>query len=115
MENGDEGTAIAAMNEERYPGEAQGLRLFMRGLLIAVETTLGRDALLYHRVRTALQRGDLQALRDARQMFNHQDSELKRRLSLAGLERPLNGRRPPRATAHAGTIIRLPGAVPPGE
>jgi hypothetical protein len=87
VDNGDEGHGNEAMSEERYPGETQGLRLFLGGLIAAVEATLGRDALLYHRVRTALERGDLQALRDARQMFNHQDIELKRHLSLVGTGR----------------------------
>ncbi len=69
--------------EERYPGERRGLRLFLEGLIGAVEEHLGRDALLYHRIRLAVERGDLASLRAARQMFNHQDTALKRRLSLA--------------------------------
>jgi hypothetical protein len=77
------------MNEERYPGERRGLRLFLEGLLGAVDEQLGRDALLYHRIRTALERGDLGSLRAARQMFNHQDTALKRRLSLAREQRGL--------------------------
>lgn len=68
--------------EERYPGERRGLRLFLEGLIDAVDEELGRDALLYHRIRIALERGDLPSLRAARQMFNHQDTGLKRRLSL---------------------------------
>jgi hypothetical protein len=75
------------MNEERYPGERRGLKLFLEGLLGAVDEHLGRDALLYHRIRTALERGDLASLRSARQMFNHQDTGLKRRLSLAREQR----------------------------
>jgi hypothetical protein len=75
------------MNEERYPGERRGLKLFLEGLLGAVDEHLGRDALLYHRIRTALERGDLASLRAARQMFNHQDTALKRRLSLAREQR----------------------------
>lgn len=75
------------MNEERYPGERRGLKLFLEGLLGAVDEHLGRDALLYHRIRTALDRGDLASLRAARQMFNHQDTALKRRLSLAREQR----------------------------
>ena len=71
------------MEQERYPGEERGLRLFLEGLRAAVDAELGRDSLLFHRIRAALERGDLAALRDARQMFNHQDSDLKRRLSLA--------------------------------
>ncbi|MGF1476960.1 MAG: hypothetical protein ACFB6S_15540 [Geminicoccaceae bacterium] len=70
------------MNGERYQGERRGLRLFLEGLLPSVEKELGRSSLLFHRIRAALKRGDLHSLRDARQMFNHQDSALKRRLSL---------------------------------
>ncbi len=80
------------MDEERYPGERRGLRLFLEGLLGAVDEHLGRDALLYHRIRTALERGDLASLRAARQMFNHQDTALKRRLSLAREQRGLKKR-----------------------
>jgi hypothetical protein len=75
------------MHEERYPGERRGLKLFLEGLIGAVDEHLGRDALLYHRIRTALERGDLASLRAARQMFNHQDTALKRRLSLAREQR----------------------------
>ena len=107
------------MSEERYPGETHGLRLFLSGLLAAVEAKLGRDALLYHRVKTALERGDLQALRDARQMFNHQDSDLKRRLSLAGnrRERTDGAAARPRG-AGTGTVVRLhpqSPSAPPAE
>ncbi len=108
------------MSEERYPGELRGLRTFLGGLLTAVEAKLGRDALLYHRVRTALERGDLQALRDARQMFNHQDTDLKRRLSLAGARR--DGLHlvadHERGTAGSATVVRLyppPAPRPPAE
>lgn len=73
--------------KERYPGERRGLRLFLEGLIDAVDEQLGRDALLYHRIRLALERGDLVSLRAARQMFNHQETALKRRLSLARQER----------------------------
>lgn len=72
---------------ERYPGERRGLRLFLEGLVDAVDQQLGRDALLYHRIRLALERGDLGSLRAARQMFNHQETTLKRRLSLARQDR----------------------------
>ncbi len=70
------------MEQERYPGERRGLRLFLEGLIGAVDQELGRDALLYHRIRIALSRGDLLSLRSARQMFNHQNAAMKRRLSL---------------------------------
>jgi hypothetical protein len=75
------------MEDERYPGERRGLRLFLEGLIDAVDAELGRDALLYHRIKIALERGNLASLRAARQMFNHQDTALKRRLSLARQDR----------------------------
>lgn len=99
------------MNEERYPGERRGLKLFLEGLLGAVDEHLGRDALLYHRIRIALQRGDLGSLRTARQMFNHQDTALKRRLSLARRDRsatPLSSARAQDADAGSAAIVRLP-------
>lgn len=68
---------------ERYPGERRGLRLFLEGIIGAINDQIGPDSLLYRRVRRALDRGDLASLRDARQMFNHQDIHLKRCLSLA--------------------------------
>ncbi len=79
------------MEDERYPGERRGLRLFLEGLVDAVDAELGRDALLYHRIKIALERGDLGSLRAARQMFNHQDTALKRRLSLARQGRRTRG------------------------
>jgi hypothetical protein len=92
------------MHEERYPGERRGLKLFLEGLLGAVDDLLGRDALLYHRIRTALDRGDLASLRAARQMFNHQDTALKRRLSLAREQRR------PKTTTAARLVVTDDGA-----
>jgi hypothetical protein len=92
------------MHEERYPGERRGLKLFLEGLLGAVDELLGRDALLYHRIRTALDRGDLASLRAARQMFNHQDTALKRRLSLAREQRR------PKTTTAARLVVTDDGA-----
>jgi hypothetical protein len=85
------GEVLRRMDEERYPGERRGLRLFLEGLVDAVDAELGRDALLFHRIKIALERGDLAALRAARQMFNHQDTALKRRLSLARQDRRARG------------------------
>lgn len=93
------------MHEERYPGERRGLKLFLEGLLGAVDELLGRDALLYHRIRTALDRGDLASLRAARQMFNHQDTALKRRLSLAREQRR------PKTTTAARLVVTDDGAT----
>jgi hypothetical protein len=71
------------MDVERYPGERRGLSLFLSELLPAVERVLGRDCLLYHRVRRAQAPGDLAGLRAARQMFNSQPREVKQALSVA--------------------------------
>ncbi|MFP4269900.1 MAG: hypothetical protein ACLFTL_04965 [Alphaproteobacteria bacterium] len=101
------------MNEERYPGERRGLKLFLEGLLGAVDEQLGRDALLYHRIRTALERGDLASLRAARQMFNHQDTALKRRLSLAREQRRAKAGSVPRLVVADGDANTAPAAPPP--
>lgn len=100
------GVGSDCMHDERYPGERRGLRLFLEGLLDAVDAELGRDAILYHRIRTALQRRDLASLRTARQMFNHQDTALKRRLSVARRDRsatPLSSARAQDADAGSGS------------
>ncbi|NBB69596.1 MAG: hypothetical protein GVY33_04615 [Alphaproteobacteria bacterium] len=97
------------MDEERYPGERRGLKLFLEGLIGAVDEHMGRDALLYHRIRTALERGDLWSLRAARQMFNHQDTALKRRLSLAREQRR------PKGTAGARLTVAEDGAGSSGR
>jgi len=94
------------MDDERYPGERQGLKLFLQGLVGAVDELMGRDALLYHRIRTALEHGDLWSLRAARQMFNHQDTALKRRLSLAREQRR------PKGTARARLTVAEGGGEP---
>ena len=100
------------MDEERYPGERRGLKLFLEGLIGAVDEHMGRDALLYHRIRTALERGDLASLRAARQMFNHQDTALKRRLSLAREQRrPKGGPRLAVAEGDAPTSARSPAGA----
>jgi len=103
------------MHEERYPGERRGLKLFLEGLLGAVDELLGRDALLYHRIRTALDRGDLASLRAARQMFNHQDTALKRRLSLGREQRRPKGATRARLTVAEGggepSVRRRSGAA----
>ncbi len=55
---------------ERYPGERQGLSLFLEELQPVVVRQLGTDSLLHHAIRKALQTGRLQALRHARGLFN---------------------------------------------
>jgi hypothetical protein len=68
------------MDGERYAGEMRALRQFLRELRPLVTATLGRDALLGHRIDRALRAGDLGALRAAREMFHNQPEDLKRRL-----------------------------------
>ena len=68
------------MDGERYFGERRALRQFLRELRPLVAQTLGRDALLGHRIDRALHSGDLPALRAAREMFHNQPEDLKRRL-----------------------------------
>jgi hypothetical protein len=74
------------MQRERYPGEQRGLTLFLGELQPVVELMLGEDHLLWHAIRRALQKGTLDALRHARQVFNHQPREIKQLLSLGMVE-----------------------------
>ncbi|WP_159716982.1 hypothetical protein [Geminicoccus flavidas] len=74
------------MQRERYPGEQRGLTLFLSELQPVVDLVLGRDHLLWHAVRRALQKGTLEALRHARQVFNNQPREIKQLLSLGIVE-----------------------------
>lgn len=74
------------MQRERYPGEQRGLTLFLQELEPVVELVLGREHLLWHAVRRGVQKGTLDALRHARQLFNHQPREVKQLLSLGMVE-----------------------------
>ena len=68
------------MSSERYVGERRALWHFLSELRPLVIASLGRDALLRHRIDRALKIGDLDALRGARHMFHNQPEDLKRRL-----------------------------------
>jgi|GEM_PF-1644807 len=57
-------------SSERYPGERQGLGLFLEELQPIVARQLGTDSLLYHAIKKALASGRLAALRHARALFN---------------------------------------------
>ena len=57
-------------SSERYPGERQGLGLFLKELRPVVARELGTATLLYHAIRKALESGRLAALRHARALFN---------------------------------------------
>ena len=74
------------MQRERYPGEQRGLTLFLAELQPVVELVLGEDHLLWHAVRRALQKGNLESLRHARQVFNNQPREIKQLLSMGMVE-----------------------------
>lgn len=86
------------MEEERYPGESTGLRLFLEELSPIVATELGPDSLLHHAIRRALATHRLAHLRHARRLFNQLPRALKLRLSAALLDRP--GREPRHAAGH---------------
>lgn len=74
------------MARERYPGEQRGLTLFLGELQPVVELVLGRDHLLWHAIRRALQKCTLERLRHARQVFNNQPRPVKQALSLGMIE-----------------------------
>ena len=74
------------MQRERYPGEQRGLTLFLLELQPVVEMVLGEDHLLFHAVRRGMQKGSLETLRHARQVFNNQPREIKQLLSLGMVE-----------------------------
>lgn len=73
------------MDEERYPGERRGLRLFLEELLPALQAADGRHMLLRHAIRRALASGALHHLRHARQLFNHLPRGERQALSTAML------------------------------
>jgi hypothetical protein len=74
MGGGDESvedmTEEGSPSGERYPGERQGLGLFLEELRPVVHDQLGPDSLLYHAIKKALASGRLGALRHARALFN---------------------------------------------
>lgn len=69
-----------SMSKERYVGERRALWHFLSELQPLVVAHLGEDALLRHRIDRALKTGDLETLRNARQIFHHHPEELKRKL-----------------------------------
>ncbi len=73
------------MDQERYPGERRGLRLFLEELLPTLEAAGGSDTLLRHAIRRALATGDLQHFRHARHLFNHLPRKERQALSAAML------------------------------
>jgi hypothetical protein len=70
MDNGGDRTEDGARSIERYPGERQGLGLFLEELQPVVACQLGSGSLLHHAIRKALASGRLDALRHARALFN---------------------------------------------
>ncbi|SNB62076.1 hypothetical protein SAMN07250955_10329 [Arboricoccus pini] len=73
--------------DERYWGEQTCLRSFLTDLLPVVESRLGPSALLYHAVKRGLRRGDLEAMRTARRMFNHLSRPQRQALSAGIVDR----------------------------
>ncbi|MEO1016950.1 MAG: hypothetical protein AAFY56_04575 [Pseudomonadota bacterium] len=69
------------MEEERYPGEQQGLTLFLEEIRPIVESQLGRASLLHAAIRKALASGTLHNLRHARHIFNGLPRSAKQELS----------------------------------
>lgn len=99
------------MEDERYPGESTGLRLFLEELSPVVASELGPDSLLHHAVRRALASHRLAHLRHARRLFNHLPRPVKQRLSMALLARAEDRRTAPLAPASGlpGTGRRFDG------
>jgi len=73
------------MDEERYPGERRGLRLFLEELLPVLDADGGSHTLLRHAIRRGLLTGGLQYFRHARCLFNHLPRAERHALSAAML------------------------------
>jgi hypothetical protein len=76
------------MASERYVGERRALRHFLEELRPLVVAALGDDSVLHYRIDQALQSGDLDALRRAREIFHNQPDDLKRALMRGIFEKP---------------------------
>jgi hypothetical protein len=76
------------MAGERYVGERRALRHFLEELRPLVSAALGSDSVLGYRIDRALGSGDLESLRQAREMFHNQPDELKRSLMRGIFEGP---------------------------
>jgi hypothetical protein len=76
------------MAGERYVGERRALRHFLEELRPLVVAALGDDSVLHYRIDQALQSGDLDALRHAREIFHNQPDDLKRTLMRGIFEGP---------------------------
>jgi len=66
--------------EERYPGEARGLALFLARIAPLVRRDLGEGSMLAKAVERALSTHRLAHLRQARRLFNRLPRELRQRL-----------------------------------
>jgi hypothetical protein len=69
------------MDEERYPGERQGLRRFLEQLVAVIEPAPGAGCLLLHGARRALRSGRLADLRHARRLYDNLPPARKSRLA----------------------------------
>jgi hypothetical protein len=74
------------MDEERYPGEARGLRLFLEELLPVVQAVGEPLQLLERVIRRAVAGNRLHHLRHARHLFNHLPRAERQALSSAMLQ-----------------------------
>lgn len=95
------------MASEDFPGERQGLGLFLEDLRPAVAELLGEDTLLHHAIRRALRSGELEHLRHARTLLHNLPCDQRRELAKAASARSATsapprhelleryGRRPP--------------------
>jgi hypothetical protein len=77
------------MAGERYVGERRALRHFLEELRPLVVAALGSDSVLSYRIDRALQNGDLDTLRHAREIFHNHPDELKRSLMRGIFEGPV--------------------------
>lgn len=107
------------MEEERYPGESTGLRLFLEDLSPVVADELGPDSLLHHAIRRALSTHRLAHLRHARQLFNQLPRPVRQRLSTALLAAQAGGganwrSAPCRGPADQGATGRRGSGAPAG-
>lgn len=80
--------------EERYPGEARGLALFLARIAPLVRRELGGSSMLARAVERALATRSLGHLRQARRLFNRLPGEIRRRLVGEALARDTAQRTP---------------------
>jgi hypothetical protein len=75
------------MASEDFPGERQGLVIFLRELQPRLAQLAGEDSLLHHAVQRSLRSGELGHLRHARRLLHHLPREQRQGLAAATLAR----------------------------